>query len=262
MAECVGFAQGEYCWLFSGDDVMRPGAIKRALEWIGKGDDVFLCEHTICNKEMVMLREYPLLSPNQFFCADFSNMELRQEWFKRALSTEAFFSFISGLIVRREKWQSGRSIENFNGSCWGHVARFFDLVPTGLRVCYVAEIWLDQSGGNDSFSDRGVVNRYQIAIDGYHKLADTFFGHASLEAFHIRRVIRNEYGLNIFLYAKLLAAENPATEDIVVLNRIVKMHYGDPSLRNWMRYVLYKIAHPIFLKIAYRLKRWLKKIWK
>ena len=125
MATCVGFAKGEYCWLFSGDDVMRPGAIERAFEWIKQGNDIYICKHTICSKQMVVSHEHPVLEPDQVFTANLANSNERLEWFRRAVTTEAFFSFISGLIVRREKWKSGVLPEAFSKSCWGHVARFF-----------------------------------------------------------------------------------------------------------------------------------------
>jgi abequosyltransferase len=230
MAKCVGFAKGEYCWLFSGDDVMRPGAIERALEWAKRGHDVFICKHTVCNIDMIVSRELPVLQPDQVFTANLAKSNERVEWFKRAATTEAFFSFISGLIVRREKWQSGELPEAFNKSCWGHVARFFGLASTELTVCYVAEVWLDQRGDNDSFADKGVVNRFKLAIEGYHRLADSYFGRESIEAFHIRRVIRNEFKLSAFLFAKMQCKKHPDIEDKLLLDRLVQMTLRDRSI--------------------------------
>jgi abequosyltransferase len=227
MMKCVEYAQGEYCWLFSGDDVMRSGAIERALEWIKNGYDILICKHTVCNKDMVVLRELPVLQPDQAFTANFANSNERVEWFRRAATNEAFFSFISGLIVRRKKWQSGELPNAFSKSCWGHVARYFGLVTSGLQVCYVAEIWLDQRGDNDSFADKGIVNRFRIGIEGYHRLADAFFGHESVEAFHIRRVIRNEFTFLMLLNAKLKCSLNPGRESKQILDELVGMIYCD-----------------------------------
>ncbi len=227
MVTCVGFARSQYCWLFSGDDVMRPKAIERALEWIKLGHDVYICKHTICNKKMDVIREYPVLRPDQIFTANLANENERIEWFRRAETNEAFFSFISGLIINREKWESGKLPETFNRSCWGHVARYFGLISTGLTVCYVAEIWLDQRGENDSFADKGIVNRFRIGIEGYHRLADRYFGHESKEAFNIRRVIRNEFTFFVLLNAKILCVKNPTRENRAVLDSLVRMNYCD-----------------------------------
>ena len=229
MVKCVEYATGEYCWLFSGDDVMRQGAIERAMEWIKHGHDIFICKHTVCSKDMVVFRELPVLQPDQEFTANLENPNERVEWFRRAVTNEAFFSFISGLIIRREKWQSGELPKAFSNSCWGHVARYFGLISSGLKVCYVAEIWLDQRGDNDSFADKGFVNRFRIGIEGYNRLADTFFKHESVEAFHIRRVIRNEFTFFMLLNAKFKCSMNQKQESRKVLDELVEIIYCDNS---------------------------------
>lgn len=262
LASCVSLAQGNYCWLFSGDDIMRKGAIKRVLDFIRTSGDVYICKHSICNKEMALRsNEYPIMSPDLYIHSDLSDIDSRVEWFTRAVTTEAFFSFMSGLIVRRKKWDSGRLIEKFNGSCWGHVARLFDLINSGLRVYYVSEVFLDKRGENDSFAENGIVNRYSIAIDGYYKIADHFFGHESIEAFHIRRVIRNEFGLMEFMPAKLLCKKYPSNENRERLDNLVKKVYCDTSAINILQYYLYVLI-PVDLYAFVRnlYQRFLKKI--
>ncbi len=257
LIKCVSFAKSDYCWLFSGDDVMRPNAIHRALEWIEKNHDVYICKHTICSKNMDIYHEHPVLKPDKAFVANLHNSDERNEWFERAITSEAFFSFISGLVVRRDRWLSGQLPEEFNRSCWGHVARFFGLIPTGLKVCYVPEIWLDQRGDNDSFRDKGIVNRFRIGIEGYHRLADVFFGHESKEAFNIRRVIRNEFPLASFLHAKLRCRNNPDVEDKQLLDDLINMTYCDHSIEGVRRrfcysffpYWLFVIVRPIYINI-------------
>lgn len=48
----VSLARGKYCWLFSADDVMLPGAVERVLTAIRSNYDVYLCEHLLCTLEM------------------------------------------------------------------------------------------------------------------------------------------------------------------------------------------------------------------
>jgi abequosyltransferase len=250
LVKCVSFAQGEYCWLFSGDDVMRPNAIERALECITKKYDIYLCKHTICSKNMEIYHEHPVLSPDEMFVANLDNSAERREWFKRAVTSEAFFSFISGLIVRRKKWLSGELPEEFNGSCWGHVARFFGLVPAGLSVCYMPEVLLDQRGDNDSFADKGMVNRFRIAIEGYHGLANRFFGVESNEAFNIRRVIRKELTLRAFLGAKYRCYINPTRENKQLLDKLFTKGYSDSSFSIKLKKLLYKVTTYRLLLLA------------
>src|SRR3954452_5004357 len=39
MAKCVELAESEYCWLFSGDDIMSPGALRAVLTEVESGHD-------------------------------------------------------------------------------------------------------------------------------------------------------------------------------------------------------------------------------
>jgi abequosyltransferase len=227
LAACVGLARGRYCWLFSGDDVMRPAALSRALERIQGNRDVYVCEHTLCDRSMRRLSAYPVMAPNAALDADLRDPDSRRQWFARALNTEAFFSFMSSIIVRRTRWQAGRLLAEFDGSCWAHVARLFDLASAGLDVSYVAEVWLDKRGGNDSFSSSGVVARYSLAIDGFDRLSKSFFPADGAEAFHIRRVLRNEFGARALLEGKLLCAEQPERESRERLDRLIDVIYRD-----------------------------------
>lgn len=232
MAKVVSYANGEYVWLFSGDDVMRQNAIDRALFWAAGGCDVYLSEHTICDRNMNIRFSHPTFLPNKLLECDLSDSVLRKKWFQKAQTSEAFFSFISSIIVKKDKWDKGLLIEQYDGSCWAHVARFFHLVSKGLSVCYVPEVWLDARGFNDSFANSGVVKRFGLAIDGFHQLGSDFFGSESEEAFHVRRVIRNEFTLRMFLYAKKKCRENPRLENRELLNQLIMKAYSDNTLKN------------------------------
>jgi hypothetical protein len=61
MAKTVALAQGEYCWLFSGDDVMFPEAIPRLLGELQAQPDVCVLEHRLCNLHMQVLSGYPVI---------------------------------------------------------------------------------------------------------------------------------------------------------------------------------------------------------
>lgn len=252
LAACVALATGEYCWLFSGDDVMRPGALAQALGRIRTGADVILCRHTICDIRMQVQYDYVVLrSPQEPADVDFAIQAQRHEWFARAASTEAFFSFLSGIVVRRSAWDRGRMHPDFSTSCWAHAARLLALADAGLRVSYVPEIWLDQRGGNDTFASAGVVNRYRIAIEGYQAIADALFGHDSLEAFHVRRVLRFEFKLEMFLAAKILCAENPSRENRRQLDALYGQLHSDASLRSWFLRWAYRVT-PAWLAAGLR----------
>jgi abequosyltransferase len=239
MAKSVELANGEYCWLFSSDDVMRPGSIAKILTQIKHGHDLYLCKHTHCTFDMKYLREHPVLKADKEVEFNLTKRSDRERYFKLAITTEAFFSFLGGIIIKKSKWDSVPINETFVGSCWGHAARIFELIQKGLTIKYIPESLLDRRGDNDSFADRGVANRYRIAIDGYHKIGDIIFGHNSFEAYHIRRVIRYEFNMQTFLEAKLSCWVNSSFEDKRILDELFRKAYNDRLLLDFIRYPVY-----------------------
>ena len=254
MAKTVELAHGEYCWLFSADDVMKAGAIEKVLNQIKSGHDLFLCKHMNCSLHMKILNEHPVLRTNKEVEFNLTDSLDRRQYFQLAQTTEAFFSFAGGIIIKKSKWDSVPINEAFVGSCWAHVARIFDVLPNGLSLKYIPEPLLDRRGDNDSFSDKGIVNRYRIGIEGYHKIGDVFFGHESFEAYHIRRVVRNEFTLKTFLRAKLYCLKNPSREDRTLLNVLFRKVYQDTPLRFIIIYLIYQSVPQWLLSIMKRMR--------
>jgi abequosyltransferase len=230
MARVVALASGCYCWLFSGDDLMREGAIDRVLQLIRTESDVYLCRHTMCTIEMAVLSERDVLAAPAEVTFDLQDEREKAIYCQKAITTEAFFSFLGGIVVKTSKWGSVGLNDAYIGSCWAHVARLFELMPNGLTVTYVPEVLLDRRGDNDSFADRGVVNRYRIAVEGYHRIAEDFLGGGSRLAFHVRRVLRNEFGLRMFLYANLRCYLDPERESRTLLTRLIRQTYCDAPI--------------------------------
>lgn len=252
-------AEGEFCWLFSGDDIMRPGALARVLSWLPSGHDVLVCRHSNCDKNMQRLENHPVLSVDQVTSADFADPEQRRRYLESGVNTEALFSFMSGLVIRREAWLSVPAPEQFMGSCWGHVARLLSIARTRLRVCYVAEIWLDKRGDNDSFLDRGLVNRLKLAVDGYLGIATCYFGAGSRELAQVRRFLRNELGLRMFLKGQNVTRLNPALESREELDRLMYLLYMEEGLRFALARAVYRFfpapLYPVLRAVYVRLKK-------
>jgi abequosyltransferase len=176
--------------------------------------------------------EYPTVACEDGAVYELSDPGSRRDYFSKAVNTEAFFSFIGGIIVKRSTWNRVPLNEEFVGSCWGHVARFFELMPGGLSIKVLSGALLDRRADNDSFAGGGMVNRYRIAIDGFHNIADRFFGHDSIEAFHVRRVIRHEFHPLAMLLGKYMCFVNPALESRAMMDNLMRQAYSDFSFAN------------------------------
>ena len=265
MARTVELAHGEYCWLFSSDDVMKEHAIKTILEEINLGFDIYLCGLTLCTRDMQPIRDHTILDINSDAGFDLSKQEERLIYFKLAQTTTAFFSFMGSLIFKKSRWDAIGIDEAFVGSLWAHVARIFRMIPQGLRVKYLAKSYLYKRGDNDSFMDKGLVHRFGIAIDGYHRLADTFFSGTSVEAFHIKRVVRNEFPPQHLLKIKADIKKKGERKDLEVLDRLAAKLYNGPSLLNKAYLLFYRVVPLCAYRIArysYRKARSLLPSWK
>lgn len=250
MAKSVELALGEYCWLFSADDVMSEGALERILRKIQRGKDLYLCGFTRCTIDMKPVTKHPILKFTSDVEFDLGKPADRMSYFSSAMTTTAFFSYMSSLVLRKDRWDSAEADESFMGSCWGHVARIFRMIPDGLNVGFLPEDYLLNRGDNDSFLETGRVNRIAIAVDGYHRLGEAFFGKDSVEAYHMRRVLKNEYSMSYLLYTKLLTRKGGDKREQEKLESLVKKLYVDGSPTDRLRHTVYRLSPVLLLHVA------------
>jgi abequosyltransferase len=209
------------------------------LDNIRSGHDIFICGFTLCTPDMRPFMEAPIMRTTSDAEFALGEEQGRRAYFALAQTTPAFFSFAGSLIFKKARWDSMPLDEAFVGSCWAHAARFFALMPQGLRLKFLADSYLYKRTENDSFMDRGIIRRYALAVDGYHRLADTFFGETSPEAREIRRVVGNEFPPWILLHAKMESQKVERREDLPLLDRVAAATYRDPTLKNRLYRVIY-----------------------
>jgi len=231
----VSLANGEYCWIFSADDIMVPNAIKILLEELNTSDDIYICEHTLCNIDMQPIREYPPFNNlNNAAVFDFSDNNQKINYFRLARTSEAFFSFLAGPIFKKDAWDKANAIipESFYSTCWIVAGHLLSMFNHGISINYLNQKLILKREGNDSFSNGSRVNRCKIGIANFQHIAHTIFGQNSLQAYEIRRVLQRDVPLRSLLSAKMKAKLNPEIEDINTLNFLVKIHYADPTIKN------------------------------
>ncbi len=263
MARSVELAQGDYCWLFGGDDIMAPGAVADILKQLGEGHDLYLCESILCRADMTPVGKHNLLAADREQVFDLKDPVVRADYFSRARNTAAFFSFCSSLVVKKARWEAVAMDDRFVGSYWDHVARLFRMISDGLRIKYLPAPHLYKRGENDSFLDRGLVNRYRITIEGFDRLSRAFFPPGSPEDFHIRRAMNAEHNLKGLLDAKLLCHNQHLWEDLATLDRLAKIQYGYPMILNRFKLYVYRhapisllnMAKPLYAFIQARFRR-------
>jgi len=241
MAHAVELANGEYCWLFSSDDIMREGALGDVLEKITMGCDLYLCGLTLCTFDMQPIRQHRILRLRCDAEFDLANEQDRLRYFQLAETTAAFFSFMGSLIIRKSRWDAIPFSEAFDGTLWAHVARIFAMIPQGLRLKYLSQSYLYKRGDNDSFMDKGPGHRYKLAFEGYDRLADAFFPRGSIEANAIRRAVRDELSIRALLNFKL-EDTRVNKDDILLLDRLAAAVYRERSPISRALFLMYKMT--------------------
>ncbi len=193
LARTVGLASGDYCWLLSSDDVLRPGAIRRVLDEIKFGHAIYLCNRTDCDRSLNEIsRSYWLPNKHEDGVFDFSDNSVLLGYLKSAQSLGALFSYISSIIVRRDDWDRIGNNEIFMGSNYAHVYKLFFIAQNGGKVMYIQDSLISTRLFNDSFMANGIARRYLIDLNGYQMLADHLFVDNSVrEAF--KSIMRREH---------------------------------------------------------------------
>jgi abequosyltransferase len=259
MARTVDEARGEYVWLFSSDDVMRPDAIERILQALEEKADIYLLGFTMCGysiqEEIGPFNMMKRGAPLRFAL---HNEKERHLYFSLAVQTAPFFSYMSSLVFKRERWLSIPLEEEFIGSCWAHAVRLLRLIPKGLTLRILPDSFLFRRSFNDSFMDKGLVHRIGIAVYGYQKLARHLFGEDSYESRQIRRVLVQEQTLRTFVVAKSRVSDQ---KELQKLNEIVESAYQDLSFLNLCKkffYFSFSVSLSRQSVALYRqLKRWI-----
>lgn len=179
----VAMASGEYCWLMGSDDMLAPGLVGQVLARLEAGNEVLLMGRLVCNLHMVPHHDEDWLDgPQEERFFDFRDRATLLSYLDRARSLGAVLSFLSSIVVARREWNAITFDPSYLGSAYSHV---YILLQVALRsgIHYAPSLRVLNRSGNDSFLDRGAVNRVLIDYRGYTRLADDLLaGDAEVKA--------------------------------------------------------------------------------
>lgn len=256
MARVAAEAHGQFIWLFSADDVMRPDALGLVKSHLKDEYDILLCSHTNCDKEMNFLSNHPVIraEPGEVF--DLSDSAGRRDYFARAATTEAFVSFMSGVIFKSDTWRAVPLNERFVGSCWAHVARFFEIMKMqGVIVFFIGGPLLNKRGENDSFLQDSVVDRWRLGIEGFQSISREFFGPTSDEYKNVTRVLRAEFPVQSFLALRLDLIREKKVQEIAKLDKLFTRLYRSQGSKGGLHVATYRFLTMVPFSFLSLLKR-------
>ena len=130
----VEHAQGEYCWLMSDDDILKPGAIKAVLEAARAGYALIVVNAEVRQANLATVT-VPGLLPTTY-----DRIYGPAEFERFFADTGTYMSFIGCVIIRRGIWLE-RERERFFGTEFIHIGVIFQRQLPG-DVLVIARPWI------------------------------------------------------------------------------------------------------------------------
>lgn len=169
--QSVSMAAGKFCWLFSDDDLLAPGALERVLRLIEDNPEISGASLNYAAYDATMsysIATVPAVGRNalrrdRLFCD-------RNECFSLL---GVHLGFISCQVVRRSLWADVVRSNDLTNYCnaWIIVYVIGKILERNPYWFYVHDVCVSYRSGNDSFLSRmGCYKRQQIAHVAY---ADT-----------------------------------------------------------------------------------------
>lgn len=138
-AKAVALARGRYCWLFTDDDLLRPGAIQSVLSRLDEGHDLIIVNAEVRDAELKRV-----LLPNRLLMTS-DRVYQGHEQARLFVETSVYLSFIGGVVIRREVWNE-RETQPYFGCLFIHYAVIFQRPLTGTVLIIARPLILIRYG--------------------------------------------------------------------------------------------------------------------
>lgn len=142
----VELAQGEYCWLMSDDDVLKPGALRVVLEATRRSYSLIIVNAELRNADLskqLRSRQLPVYVNGVYTPA---------ERVRLFVEVANYLSYIGGVVIRRQLWHV-RDRQRYFGSAFIHVGVIFQS-PLPEDTLVIAEPLILIRSANASWSAR------------------------------------------------------------------------------------------------------------
>ena len=143
----VGYATGEYCWLMTDDDLLKPGAVRRVLEAMAGNPELIVVNAEVLSADLSVTMEKQRLG----LSSDVRYTNASKEQFLK--DTGAYLSFIGCVVIKRDKWMS-RNRSAYYGSLFIHVGVIFQK-PSIDYVTVISDPLIQIRYGNAMWTARG-----------------------------------------------------------------------------------------------------------
>ena len=144
--KAVEYAQGEYCWLFTDDDLLKPNAISTVLNEISKEYSLIVINVQVMDKDISKVLQPKLIPIDTNEIYDGSKLE---QLFQRVIP---YISFIGCVVINRALWMQ-REKKQYFGTEFIHVGVIFQ-APLPAPALIIAEPYISIRYGNAQWTSR------------------------------------------------------------------------------------------------------------
>lgn len=145
--KAVAYASGDYCWLMTDDDLLKPGAISRVLGAMRSAPDLIVVNAEVRSADLSVVMEERRLGLLADVCYSAST---RNEFLR---DVGAYLSFIGCVVIKRKKWMD-RDRTAYYGSLFIHVGVIFQK-PSIDDVVVICDPLIEIRYGNAMWTPRG-----------------------------------------------------------------------------------------------------------
>jgi len=145
--KAVLLARGEYCWLMSDDDFIKPGAIRHVLALLASAPSLIVVNFECRDREMRTVVQ------KTFLGFDDDRRYGPEEMDRLFTDVSGVIAYIGSVIIRREIWES-REREKYFGSMFGYVGVIFQNRLPGETILVASTMVSFRSSTRHTFESR------------------------------------------------------------------------------------------------------------
>jgi len=144
--KAVEYAQGEYCWLFSDDDLFKPGALYRVLQEVRNNHSLVIVNADVMNRDFSIQLQPSMLDNTVDEIYQPGDLDAL---FSRIVPT---ISFIGCVVIKRDTWLQ-REHARYFGTEFIHVGVIFQEQLPGTAYV-IAQPYISIRYGNAQWTSR------------------------------------------------------------------------------------------------------------
>lgn len=166
----VGYAKGQYCWLMTDDDLLKPGAVQKVLAKLDGVNELVIVNAEVKTVDLLKVLQDKYINFNSDKVYRTGDAE------KLFIDMAMGLTFIGCVVIKRDVWNS-RDRKSYYGTLFVHVGVIFQGSPIANGT-FIQEPLITIRYGNAMWAPRGL----EIWIIKWPKLIWSFkdFKHSSL----------------------------------------------------------------------------------